>query len=179
MPFAEFCRARIFEPLGMTHTSWRDDFRRIVKGRAIAYDEAKDGYRQNMPFENVYGNGGLLTTVGDLLRWNENAVDQKVGDAEFLRVELQPGQFNNGTPHDYAMGLYIQTVHGRARGRATAGRPPATAPTSTRYPRAAPVGGRALQRVERNAERYAHAVAALYLAGAINAHRGMMEPGPR
>jgi CubicO group peptidase (beta-lactamase class C family) len=110
--FAEFCRLRIFEPLGMTHTSWRDDFRRIVKGRAIAYESVKDGYEQDMPFENVYGNGGLLTTVGDLLRWNENAVDQKVGDAEFLRVEVAPGHFSNGKPHNYAMGLFIGTFAG-------------------------------------------------------------------
>ena len=37
-----------------------------------------------MPFENVHGNGGLLTTVGDLLQWNENFVAPKVGDAAFV-----------------------------------------------------------------------------------------------
>src|SRR6185503_20785175 len=26
MPFAEFTRTRVFEPAGMTHTSWRDDY---------------------------------------------------------------------------------------------------------------------------------------------------------
>jgi CubicO group peptidase (beta-lactamase class C family) len=35
--FAELTRQQIFEPLGMKHTEWRDDFTRIVKGRAIAY----------------------------------------------------------------------------------------------------------------------------------------------
>ena len=34
-----------------------------------------------MPFENVHGNGGLLTTVGDLLKWNENYVKPIVGDS--------------------------------------------------------------------------------------------------
>jgi CubicO group peptidase (beta-lactamase class C family) len=67
LSFAEFCRQRLFEPLGMTHTSWRDDHTRIVKNRAIAYGEAGDGFHTLMPFEDVYGNGGLLTTVGDLL----------------------------------------------------------------------------------------------------------------
>ena len=83
-----------------------------MKGRAIAYGETKDGYRQNMPFENVHGNGGLLTTVGDLLKWNENPSTQKVGDAEFLREQLQPGRFSNGKSHDYALGLYIRTFMG-------------------------------------------------------------------
>src|SRR5215218_4339574 len=61
-PFAQFSRERIFEPLGMTHTSWRDDYTRIVKHRAIAYESLADGYHEDMPFENVHGNGGLLTT---------------------------------------------------------------------------------------------------------------------
>ena len=44
-PFAEFSQERIFEPLGMTQTSWRDDYTRIVKGRAIAYCQAGSEFR--------------------------------------------------------------------------------------------------------------------------------------
>jgi CubicO group peptidase (beta-lactamase class C family) len=110
--FADFTRERIFQPLGMTRTSWRDDYTRIVKGRAIAYSERGGEFRQNMPFENVHGNGGLLTTVGDLLRWSENPVSQKVGDAEFLKVQHEAGRFNDGTPHSYAMGLTIGSYKG-------------------------------------------------------------------
>lgn len=111
-PFAEFSQERIFGPLGMTHTSWRDDYTRIVKGRAIAYSQVGSGFRTNMPFENVYGNGGLLTTVGDLLKWNENFVTPKVGDAAFLRIEQEPGKFNDGKAHDYALGLYVRPYKG-------------------------------------------------------------------
>jgi CubicO group peptidase (beta-lactamase class C family) len=165
-PFAEFCRHRIFEPLGMTHTSWRDDFRRVVKGRAIAYDETKGAYLQDMPFEDVYGNGGLLTTVGDLLRWNENAVDQKVGDREFLRLELQPGHFNNGTPHGYAMGLYIQSFMG-VREVSHSGSTAGYRAYLARYPDQH-VSVAVLCNVSSGtAERYAHAVAKLYLDAAI------------
>ena len=65
---AEFSQDRLFKPLGMTRTQWRDDFRKIVPGRAAAYSQNRDGgFSANMPFTNVYGNGGLLTTVGDLL----------------------------------------------------------------------------------------------------------------
>ena len=58
MSFAEFSKQRIFAPLGMTHTSWRDDHTRIVKGRAIAYSLENGEYHIEMPFENVHGNGG-------------------------------------------------------------------------------------------------------------------------
>ena len=169
-PFAEFCRQRIFEPLGMTHTSWRDDFRRIVKGRAIAYSDVKDSYRQNMPFENIHGNGGLLTTVGDLLRWNENAVVQKVGDAQWLREELQPGRFNDGKAHNYAMGLYIQSFMGVpevAHSGSTAGYRAYLARFPDQH-----VSVAVLCNVSSGAaERYAHAVAALYLGDAIKARQ--------
>ena len=104
-PFADFTRERIFERLGMTRTSWRDDYARIVKGRAIAYSESGDVYRQEMPFEDVYGNGGLLTTVGDLLRWNENFVNPKVGGATLVRDMQVPARLANGNELDYAMGL--------------------------------------------------------------------------
>ena len=42
MSFAEFSQKRIFQPLGMTRTSWRDDYTRIVKDRAIAYSAIGD-----------------------------------------------------------------------------------------------------------------------------------------
>ncbi len=164
--FAEFCRTRIFEPLGMTHTSWRDDFRRIVKGRAIAYDQTKDGYRQDMPFENVHGNGGLLTTVGDLLRWNENAVTQKVGDQEFLRIEQEPGHFNDGRKHDYALGLYIRTYKG-LREVSHSGSTAGYRAYLTRYPDQHVSVAVLCNTSNGQAERYAHAVADLYLGPAI------------
>src|SRR5437867_5916139 len=92
MPFADFTRAHLFQPLGMAHTSWRDDYTRIVNGRAMAYAERDGEYHTDMPFENVYGNGGLLTTVGDLLRWNENFTSPIVGDASFVADQQQVGQ---------------------------------------------------------------------------------------
>jgi CubicO group peptidase (beta-lactamase class C family) len=123
--FAEFTRARIFEPLGMTRTSWRDDYTRIVKDRAIAYDDGSDGrLHMNMPFENIHGNGALLSTVGDLLKWNENFVSPMVGDAAFVAAQQMPGRFSDGRAHDYAFGLFVGRYKGLAEvnhGGATAG----------------------------------------------------------
>ncbi|HSL21054.1 MAG TPA: serine hydrolase domain-containing protein [Vicinamibacterales bacterium] len=112
MPFVEFSRKRLFEPLGMTRTSWRDDHTRIVKDRAIAYAAEGRGYSIEMPFENVHGNGGLLTTVGDLLRWNEHLHAPTIWDEAFAREQQQPGRFNDGRVHGYALGLRISTHKG-------------------------------------------------------------------
>ena len=112
MPFAEFTQQRIFAPLKMTRTSWRDDHRRVVKGRATAYSESGGRYLTLMPFENVHGNGGLLTTVGDLLIWNHNFATHVIGDAAFVREQEAPGRFNDGRAHGYALGLMVGTRHG-------------------------------------------------------------------
>ncbi|HYH82172.1 MAG TPA: serine hydrolase domain-containing protein [Longimicrobium sp.] len=113
VPFARFTREQIFAPLGMTQTRWRDDYTRVVKGRAIAYEIGSDSApRQQMPFENVHGNGGLLTTVGDLLKWNENLVTGRVGGAA-LRDELQrQGVLTTGRRIEYAGGLVVTRYRG-------------------------------------------------------------------
>jgi CubicO group peptidase (beta-lactamase class C family) len=112
MSFADFSKRRIFEPLGMTSTHWRDDHRRIVKNRAIAYSTAAVGYEIEMPFENVHGNGGLLTTVGDLLKWNENFVTPVVGDPKLLMQMQTVGKYNDGRDLDYGFGLYVRPLDG-------------------------------------------------------------------
>jgi CubicO group peptidase (beta-lactamase class C family) len=104
-PFAEFTREAIFTPLGMSSTSWRDDFRRIVKGRAIAYSENGGTIRQLMPFEDVHGNGGLLTTVGDLLKWNQRPLTEQ---------QLQRGKLNDGRTIAYAAGLMVLHYKGHS-----------------------------------------------------------------
>jgi CubicO group peptidase (beta-lactamase class C family) len=113
MSFADFTKARIFEPLAMRDTSWRDDHTRIVKRRAVAYDEVKGVFSTLMPFENVHGNGGLLTTVGDLLKWNANFAKPVVGDTRFVEDMERRTRFNDGREHEYALGLYVDTYRGR------------------------------------------------------------------
>jgi len=96
LSFQEFTRTRLFQPPGMTHTSWRDDYTRIVKGRAAAYREHGTEFSTDMPFENVYGNGGLLTTVGDLLTWNEHFDAVPDGDPLSTIEQQQAGRFSDG-----------------------------------------------------------------------------------
>ena len=165
MSFAEFTRKRIFEPLGMTRTSWRDDHKRIVKDRAVAYEpDTVSGFRTDMPFENVHGNGGLLTTVGDLLKWNENFVNPVVGDAAFVSDQQRPGRFNDGRAHGYALGLFIATYKGLpevSHSGATAG----YRAHLTRFPEQRVSVAVLCNAGNANATQYTNQVADLYLAG--------------
>jgi CubicO group peptidase (beta-lactamase class C family) len=109
---AKFSREHLFTPLGMTHTQWRDDFRRVVPGRAVAYVSTADGnYEQYMPIGDTYGHGGLLTTVGDLLIWNRALDERRLG--AFVTDELQrPTRLTDGREVTYAKGLFVHTYRG-------------------------------------------------------------------
>lgn len=112
MPFADFSRDRIFEPLGLRNTQWRDDYRRIVPGRSSAYQRTSDGWEINRPIEDVHGNGGILTTVGDLGIWNQALVDGRLGGDEFVRMMHTVGRLNDGSEITYAGGLMLDDFAG-------------------------------------------------------------------
>lgn len=168
-PFPDFTRDRIFKPLGMTHTSWRDDYTRIVKNRAIAYNEVRDRpgtFKTNMPFENVYGNGGLLTTVGDLLKWNKNFSTPVVGDAAFVELQQRPGRFNDGRTHGYAFGLYVGGQDLGTREVYHSGMTAGYSAFLARFPDQA-LSVAVLCNVSTNATTLAHRVASAHLAGRV------------
>jgi len=108
---ARFSRETFFIPLGMTHSQWRDDFRRIVPNRAQAYDWRDGRYEQDMPFENSYGNGGLLTTVGDLLTWNR-ALDSGALGGFVTRKLSERSTLRDGRALTYGRGLFNYVFHG-------------------------------------------------------------------
>lgn len=110
--FQTFTQEAIFQPLGMTHTRWRDDFRAVVPHRALAYTRSGVVWAQHTPIENIIGAGGLLTTVTDLLRWNENFTHAKVGGPEFVRAQQTPAVLANGRTISYAAGLIVASVDG-------------------------------------------------------------------
>lgn len=111
--FPDFVAERIFKPLGMTNSSWRDDYRRLVPGRAQGYSKSgpKDPWVLNMPFMNVYGNGGMLTTVGDWLKWNA-ALDARTLGAPVVEALETQGILNDGRKISYALGLDVGNYHG-------------------------------------------------------------------
>lgn len=112
--FQQFTDQRLFQPLGLSHTRWREDFRTVVPGRAMAYAPTDAGFIANMPFTSVYGNGGLLTTIGDLLRWNAflDAPSVLPGGETLVTALQTPGHLSDGAPIDYALGLEVTRAHG-------------------------------------------------------------------
>lgn len=113
-PFTQFSEERIFRPLGLANTRWRDDFRTVVPGRAQAYSRrggAGGGWELEMPFENVHGPGGLLTTVADWLRWNDHLTNATLGRDVIEGLETR-AVLTSGRTVSYARGVTVGAYRG-------------------------------------------------------------------
>jgi CubicO group peptidase (beta-lactamase class C family) len=112
--YPDLVREYILEPLGMKTTTFNDTFKRIVKNRALAYSPIESGFETDISFCGGYGDGALLSTVGDLLLWDRNFYDNRLGTGkqELIQQMLTLGTLNSGKELDYAFGLFIRQHKG-------------------------------------------------------------------
>lgn len=113
-PLSRFAEENIFKPLGMAHTRFYDDHTIVVPGRVPAYEPRPGGgFRIDWStnFDKI-GDGGLMSSVDDLLLWDRNFYDNKLGKGTLLKEMQTPGVLNNGKQIEYALGLVISTYRG-------------------------------------------------------------------
>jgi CubicO group peptidase (beta-lactamase class C family) len=109
----EFAEARIFAPLGMRNTHVQEEHRTIVRGRTSAYEPRPGGgLRINIPDWDVSGSTNLFTTAGDLLKWEQNLVDGRVGGKALVESMQVPGHLSDGSATAYGFGLLIEPYRG-------------------------------------------------------------------
>jgi CubicO group peptidase (beta-lactamase class C family) len=113
MPMRRFAQENLFAPLGMEHTLFRDDHTELVPHRATAYaPRERGGYRMDVSNWEQLGDGAVFTTVEDLLLWDRNFYDPRVGGASMLTTMQTPGTLNGGAPLTYALGLGVTDWRG-------------------------------------------------------------------
>jgi CubicO group peptidase (beta-lactamase class C family) len=111
-----FTNERIFAPLGMSDTRWREDHRAVVPRRAAAYSgNANTGWRNEHPFTRVHGAGGLNVTVEDFLKWSAAFQTgagrwRAIGDSMSAVIRL-----NEGTAITYGLGVTTDMWRGVKR----------------------------------------------------------------
>ncbi|HWC95328.1 MAG TPA: serine hydrolase domain-containing protein [Candidatus Sulfopaludibacter sp.] len=110
----QYAQQHIFTPLDMTHTEFRDDHRELIPKRALAYSVTPSGFRLNVSYFEQLGDGGVHTTVEDLLKWDENFYTAAVGGKQFLAEIQERATLSNGKTLEYAKGL----SHSKSRGLA-------------------------------------------------------------
>jgi CubicO group peptidase (beta-lactamase class C family) len=109
----EFAKERIFEPLGMSHTHFQDNYGFVVKDRAYSYGRQPDGRYQYVALTySTVGPSSLFSTVGDLARWDENFYTGEVGGPALLAQMQEKGKLSTGMDIGYASGLFVGKYRG-------------------------------------------------------------------
>lgn len=109
MAFSDFTKKYIFQPSGMTHSRWRDDFTQVILHRSKAYEVKNGKFRTSMPDHNIHGAGGLLTTAEDLLKWNEFYISANLGNKALFDKQTALDTLNDQSINNYGAGLFIDT----------------------------------------------------------------------
>lgn len=109
----EFAATEIFRPLGMASTRFADGYSEVVRDRALSYIPGQGGAWAYAPLSIRHsGSTGLLTTVGDLLKWERNLLDGRVGGSRLAGTMRRSGTLRDGTRIDYGHGLRLRGYRG-------------------------------------------------------------------
>jgi CubicO group peptidase (beta-lactamase class C family) len=109
-PLADVATERIFGPLGMRDTWFREHEGPLPDRAARGHFEAADGRTYVEPARfHAAGAGGLWTTAADLARWDAASYD----DGGLVAVLAERGALADGTPIHYAWGISVRTHRGQ------------------------------------------------------------------
>jgi len=113
--YAEFLQERIFAPLHMTNTALRAPGV-VLPGRASGYETNRAGQFVNRDPDvtDVFSAGALVSTVGDLAKWNAALDTNLILSSESLRQMWTPVRLNDGTRHPYGFGWFLSSYQGHA-----------------------------------------------------------------
>lgn len=102
-----FAQKNIFEPLGMTHTFFGDDNKRIIKNRAFSYLLEDGTYKNQIMRFDLVGSGGIYSNIKDMYYWDQNFYHNKLGKGTQALVDKmhENGKLNNGESSGYAFAI--------------------------------------------------------------------------
>lgn len=109
-----FATERFFQPAGMTNTRFRDDAALPIRDRADGHVGSDGRWQVFRTSFDLVGDGGLVTTVADLARW-ERWFWLDSARAQLRERVLARGRITSGDSLAYAYGL----THGNLQGLRT------------------------------------------------------------
>ncbi|NHB67168.1 serine hydrolase [Perlabentimonas gracilis] len=114
MSFADFMNQRIFKPLGMETAlvNARPDLRLV--NDAIGYEivEGKP-VKVSSTTDYSYGSGNVWANLSDMIKWGQNFLSPKVGNAEMInRIFSKYNTLDNGDSISYTYGFFVREHKG-------------------------------------------------------------------
>ena len=113
--YGEFLQQNIFAPLGMTATARRDPGAPLPL-RATGYQTNRAGrfIVRDPDLTDVFSAGALVSTVGDLAKWNAALDTDGLLTPASRAAMWTPVRLNNGTTHPYGFGWFLEPWQGHA-----------------------------------------------------------------
>lgn len=111
-----YAEKRIFKPLAMNNTFFSDEPNEIVKNRASGYKQNEKGeYQTDMTNLFWVGDGGLHTSLDDLLKWDQHFYKPSLGKNSNKLMQLfnKPNSSFNAYGGLYANGQVVTKYDGR------------------------------------------------------------------
>ena len=110
--FDEFLAEAFWRPLGMADTLLRDSNTIPVPRLADAYIPVPGGWEKGTWAFGLSGAGGLVSTVGDLIRWHGMFRAGGVDGAPIARLMAEPGVLADEVRTHYGLGLGLRPYRG-------------------------------------------------------------------
>jgi CubicO group peptidase (beta-lactamase class C family) len=121
--YAEFLKEKIFDPLGMRNTLVLDERKHAGSRLALSYRKHNGRWEDitYSPENYEYGDGGVESTVNDLVKWDQALASGRLIRRATLDLAFTPGRTSNGKviethyfeyPSAYGFGWFVSSSNG-------------------------------------------------------------------
>ncbi|WOD43574.1 serine hydrolase domain-containing protein [Hwangdonia lutea] len=110
--YEDFIEQNIFEKVGMNNSRYASE-REIVKDRAYGYHN-RGGFinKMNVSLSIPYASGSLMSTVDDMLKWQEAINNNILVANSTIDKVFTKGTLNNGEQFTYGYGWHLKNIEG-------------------------------------------------------------------
>ena len=114
IPFAQFLKQNVFQPLGMNHTLAYEQGLSSVPNRAYGYSHKGDEWKRTDQSltSSVLGDGGIYSSVDDLFKWDQALYAHKLISAELQKEAFTPAVETDQASTGYGFGWFIGSYRG-------------------------------------------------------------------
>ncbi|MEM9085015.1 MAG: serine hydrolase [Pseudomonadota bacterium] len=96
VPFEDYIRTEIFEPLGMKDSLVDRDPTILTPNLALSYDPGRTAIYKNLYVSGVIGSSGIISSPRDLVRWGHALNTAQIGNANIIHAMNKRTRLANG-----------------------------------------------------------------------------------
>lgn len=114
MPFREYLKQNIFEPLGMENTLAFEKGINEIPNRSFGYTISDSGVTltDQSVTSAVLGDGGIYSNLNDLYKWDQALYSDKMVRRNYLDKSYARGKTSTGESFDYGFGWRLENYKG-------------------------------------------------------------------